>query len=117
MCAGNPGPRQSNSRIKVKNSNLLSAAAYILWVPALYIVLTEKRKEEFAGWHGGQALVLWTLVFAGFFGLRFLVNLLWRAVYNPYIDLLELLFGTAAYAYIVYCGLRSYQGLKFKIPH
>lgn len=96
---------------------MLAALAYILWVPSLYIVLTDKRKEEFVGFHGGQALVLWTMIFIIFFALRFLVNLAWSFYYIPYLDLLEVLFASAAFGYAVSCGCRSYQGEVFKIPH
>lgn len=95
----------------------LAALAYILWVPSLYIVLTDKRKKEFIGFHGGQALVLWTAIFLTFFALRFSVNLLWSFYYIPYLDLLEVLFASAAYGYAISCGYRSRQGEVFKIPH
>lgn len=99
------------------NDRTLAALAYILWIPSLYVVLTEKRKEEFLGFHGGQALLLWTLIFIGFFLIRFLVNLVWRFFYVPYLDMLEALFAFAAWGYAVYCGFRSLQGLTFRIPH
>ena len=95
----------------------LVAAAYILWVPSLYIVLTEKRKEEFIGFHGGQALLLWTAIFIIFFSVRFLVNLIWSFYYIPYLDLIEILAGAGLWGYAVFCGIRAYQGLTFNIPH
>jgi len=96
---------------------MLSALAYIFWIPSLYIVLTEKRKEEFVGFHGGQALLLWTAIFILFFAVRFLVNLLWSVFYIPYLDLLEVLAGAVMWGYAVYCGYRSFRGQTFKIPH
>ncbi len=95
----------------------LAALAYVLWIPSLYIVLTKQRKDEFAGFHGGQALVLWTLIFLGFFGLRFLVNLVWEYYYVPYLDLIEVLFASAAWGYALSCGYRCAQGEMFSIPH
>ncbi len=89
--------------------------AYVCWVPALYIVLTKLRKDEFVGFHGGQALVLWTLIFAGFFALRFLVNLLWSVFYIPYLDLIEVLFAFGAWGYALSCGVRCAQGEMFSL--
>jgi len=99
------------------NNKTLAAAAYILWIPSLYIVLTEKRKEEFVGFHGGQALVLWTLIFLAFFLTRALVNLIWSFIYIPYLDLLEILVASVGWGYAVACGIRSYQGTMFTIPN
>ena len=95
----------------------LATLAYALWIPALYIVLTDKRKDEFAGWHGGQALWLWTLIFIGFFALRFCVNLIWSFFYIPYLDLIEVLFASAAWGYALTCAYRCYQGERFRIPN
>jgi len=89
----------------MKNKTL-AALAYIFWVPSLYIVLTEMRREEYVGFHGGQALLLWTWIFVVFFLLRFLVNLVWRFYYVPYLDVLEILFGFCAWGYAFYCALR-----------
>jgi uncharacterized membrane protein len=95
----------------------LAALAYILWIPSLYIVLTEKRRDEFVGFHGGQALVLWTGIFLIFFAVRFLVNLIWSFFYIPYLDVLEILTGAGLYGYACYCGWRCYQEIAFKVPH
>ena len=99
----------------MKQSKTLAVLAYICWVPALYIVLTRLRKDEFVGFHGSQALIIWTLIFAGFFGLRFLVNLLWSIFYVPYLDLLEVLFAFSAWGYAVSCGVRCAQGERFTL--
>jgi uncharacterized membrane protein len=101
----------------MKKSKTLAVLAYICWIPALYIVLTGLRKDEFVGFHGGQALIVWTLIFAGFFGLRFAVNLVWLLFYIPYLDLLEVLFAFGAWGYAVSCGLRCAQGEMFTIPN
>ncbi|OGB90124.1 hypothetical protein A2625_04870 [candidate division WOR-1 bacterium RIFCSPHIGHO2_01_FULL_53_15] len=95
----------------------LAALAYSLWIPSLYIVLTEKRRDEFTGFHGGQALLMWTGIFIIFFAVRFLVNLIWSFFYIPFLDVLEILAGAALYGYALYCGLRCYRGIAFTIPH
>jgi len=93
----------------------LAASAYIFAIPSLYIVLTEKRRDEFIGYHGAQALRLWTFFCIIFFVLRFLVNLLWSFIYIPYLDLLEIFAALAFWIYALYCGLRSYRGEKFDL--
>ncbi|MGB9612580.1 MAG: hypothetical protein ACPL4K_00130 [Candidatus Margulisiibacteriota bacterium] len=99
------------------NSRVLAALAYIAWIPSLYIVLSEKRQEEFVGFHGAQALVLWTVIFIVYFAVRFLVNLVWSFYYFPYLDLLEVLTGFGWWGYALYCGVRCYLGQNFIIFH
>jgi uncharacterized membrane protein len=94
----------------------IAALAYIFWIPSLYIVLTKKRRDPFTGLHGGQALLLWTVIFITFFGLRCLVNLVWSVYYVPYLDLVEVLYASAAWGYALACGYRCFQGESFVIP-
>lgn len=100
-----------------QNSKLLAALAYVAWIPSLYIVLTESRRDEFVGFHGAQALLLWTIIFLSFFAMRFLVNLVWSLIYIPYLDLLEVVVGMGMWGYAVTCGMRCFQGMTFSIPH
>lgn len=115
--AGRFNPDSRHHKKDPMRDKTLAAAAYIFWVPSLYIVLTEKRKDPFVGFHGGQALLLWTFIFGIFFLLRFLVNLLWSFIYVPYLDLIEVLGAITMGIYAVYCGWRCFQGQDFKIPH
>ena len=87
---------------------LLVASAYIFSVPALYIVLTEKRYSERIGREGGQALLLWVRIFLIFFAVRFLVNLIWRIYYVPRLETLELVAGIVLWGYAVYRGAQSF---------
>ena len=95
---------------------ILAALAYVLFVPGLYIVLSDWRKKECVGYHGGQALLFWTAIFISFFFVRFLVNLVWLLIYIPYLDLLETLTAVAFYGYALKCAWRAYQGETFVIP-
>lgn len=61
--------------------------------------------------------MLWTAIFILFFFLRFTVNLVWRMLYVPYLDLIEVLFASLAWGYAVYCGYRCYLGEIFRIPN
>ena len=91
---------------------LLAAAAYVFWIPSLYIVLTEKRKEEFLGQHGARALFLWVKIFIAFFALRFLVNLIWRLAYLPNLDWIETAAAALLWGYAAYQGVRAARGEK-----
>jgi uncharacterized membrane protein len=95
----------------------LASLAYGLWIPSLYIVLTEKRHDEFVGFHGGQALLMWSAIFIIFFAVRFLVNLVWSVFYIPFLDTIEVITGAISYGYALYCGYRCYLGQSFKIPN
>jgi len=96
---------------------MLSSAAYLFGVPALYIILTEMRKKEYAGYHGRQAFLLWAAFIVIFFGLRLLVNLVWSFYYVPYLDLLEAAAAGGMGIYAFYCAYRAFSGIEFKIPH
>ncbi|MFH1825675.1 MAG: hypothetical protein ABH823_00075 [bacterium] len=98
-------------------SRLLAAFAYIFGIPALYIVLTEKRHNEALGWHGAQALKLWAGYFVIFFSLRFLINSAWQSHYWPLLNNLELLAVVLMAGYALFCGYRAGLGRKIKIPH
>jgi uncharacterized membrane protein len=98
------------------SDKLLAVFAYLFWIPALYIVLSEKRREKFVGFHGGQALILWTVIFLIFFAVRLLVNLVWGFFYVPYLEALEILTGAGLYGYALYCGWRCWRGRSFELP-
>ncbi|MFA6549567.1 MAG: hypothetical protein WCT39_06560, partial [Candidatus Margulisiibacteriota bacterium] len=69
-----------------KNDKILAAASYFFGVPALWVVLTEKKEKGFLYFHGVQAFYLWLYFFIAFFALRLLILLVWRLVYVPYLD-------------------------------
>ncbi|MBI5400253.1 hypothetical protein HZB07_06600 [Candidatus Saganbacteria bacterium] len=100
----------------IKN-NFLVAAAYLFGIPALYIALTDWRKKDYVGFHGGQALVLWCWFFVIFFAVRLLVDLVWGFSYIPILIWLERLTVLALGGYAVYCAYRAFYGQIFKIPH
>jgi len=100
-----------------KKERVLAALAYILWVPSLYLLLSEKRQEEYLGYHGGQAFVLWLAIFLIFFATRFLVNFIWSYYYLPYLDFLEVFVALGLWGYAVYCGARCLRAVNFRIPY
>ncbi len=95
------------------NDKLLAASAYFFGIPALYIVLTEKRKDEFVGAHGAAALFLWVRIFTVFFLLRLLVDLVWRFRYVPDLDLIEPAAAILLWGHSAYQGLLAARGASF----
>ncbi|MBU0672150.1 MAG: hypothetical protein KJ732_03880, partial [Candidatus Margulisbacteria bacterium] len=83
----------------------------------LFIVLTDYRKKDYVGFHGGQALVLWCLFFLIFFGQRSLVDWLWTKNYYPGLQWLEIITVLGLGGYALACAYRSFLGAIFKIPH
>ena len=99
----------------VKN-RLLVFLAYLLGIPALYIVLAASRKSKFVSYHGSQAMLLWCGYFVLFFGLRFLVNHIWQSRYLPGLEWLEISLVLLLAFYAFFCGLRAFMGRAFQIP-
>jgi uncharacterized membrane protein len=97
--------------------NILASAAYILGVPALYIVMTEKRRERQIGFHGAQAFLLWLAMLVIFFLSRLVINLIWSIKYIPQLQVLEWILVLAMGSYALFCGWRSFLGQDFRIPH
>ena len=75
---------------------MLCGAAYAIGIPALYIILTEKRKAKFTGFHGTQALFLWIGIVISWIVLRVFLDLIWNIVYLPFLgSLVSLAFSSA----------------------
>jgi hypothetical protein len=56
--------------MKKNNNKLLAAAAYVFFVPALYIILSDARRDDFLSYHASRAFYVWVLEAAGLLGLR-----------------------------------------------
>jgi len=96
---------------------MLSGAAYAFPVlVAIYIILTDKRKDKFTGFHGSQALFLWIGIVIGWIVLRVFIDLIWSIIYVPFFGPLVTLVGMALWIYALYCGYRAYMGEYFTIP-
>ncbi|MFA6431346.1 MAG: hypothetical protein WCV91_03055 [Candidatus Margulisiibacteriota bacterium] len=103
--------------IILKRDKKLSALAYLLGIPSLYIILTDRRKKAFVGFHGEQAFKLWWAFILSFFALRALINLIWYFNYLPGMEYVEALLSVYFVLYAAYCAYRSYRGLTFSLPH
>lgn len=72
-------------------------------MPALYTILAANKKDAIKYEHAIKALRMWIRFFALFFGLRLAINLVWRLIYIPYLDKLEI----ALAAYLAYCAISA----------
>lgn len=98
------------------SARILSASAYLFGIPALYIVLTVKQKDDFARRHGSQAFLLWVSFFVIFFMIRMIIDWLWSRAYVPGLAWFEIVAVVFMGCYAVYCAWRSLLGREFKIP-
>jgi len=100
------------------DDRILAGFAYAVGFPSLYIILSEKRKDPFVGYHGAQALFLWIGIFVVWIGLRVILNFLDSlGLYLAILDSLSSLLIFALWIYALYCGFRAYNGDYFDVPY
>ena len=100
------------------DDRILAGFAYAVGFPALYIILSEKRKDAFVGYHGAQAMFYWISIFAIWVGIRVLFNFLDSVgIYLAILDSLSSLAIFCLWIYALYCGFRAYNGDYFDIPY
>jgi uncharacterized membrane protein len=99
------------------SERILVSSAYLFGIPALYIVLTAKKKDDYIRRHGSQAFLLWVLYFVIFFLARFLIDWQWSRAYSPQLDKIEILLVALMGFYAIFCGYRSLLGKEFRIPY
>lgn len=100
-----------------QENRLLAATSYAVGIPALYIILTEKRNDKFLFYHGSQALFLWIGIIVAWILLRVLLDMLWSIIYIPFLSPLVSLVGLVLWVYALYCGYKAYGGEYFEIPY
>lgn len=94
--ADRPEPQSDTNR-------LLAALGYPFFIIALIMILTDPgKKDPFVRYHAYQAIFLGVAYLLGFviFWIPFIGWLLWIAMF----------------AYIIYCGVQTYQGKYFQVP-
>ncbi len=100
-----------------KEDKLLSAAAYAIGIPALYIILGDKRKDPFTGFHGAQALFLWIALFVCWIGITIIVDFIWNIAYIHILGTVGSILKFGLWLYALYCGYKAYMGETFEIPY
>ena len=58
------------------DDRMLAGFSYAVGFPAIYIILSEKRKDAFVGYHGAQAMFLWIGIMVLWIGMRVFLNFL-----------------------------------------
>ena len=103
---------------KIHEDRVLAGAAYAVGIPAIYIIMTEKRKDEFVGMHGVQAMFYWVGLMVAWIGLRVFLSLLDSiGIYFALLDSLSSLAVFLLWVYALYFGFRAYMGETFEIPY
>lgn len=100
------------------DDRILAGFAYAVGFPSLYVILSEKRKDAYVGYHGAQALFLWIGILVAWIGLRVFLNFLDSiGLYLALLDSLSSLLIFSLWIYALYCGFRAYNGDYFDIPY
>lgn len=95
---------------------LISAAAYLFFIPALYIILTDKRKVSFNAQHAAQALLLWIVFTCVMISSRFLLGLVDDFFYFPLLYFKYLV--TFLYlGLLLYLAGKSIYGKVYQLPY
>jgi len=93
------------------NEKLLAAAAYAFFIPALYIALTDRRKEKFLSFAAAQAILLWVLYFLIYIILRIVVNLI------PAVEIITLIVKITMWGYALFLAAKALRGVSCPIPY
>ena len=96
---------------------LLAAGAYAFFIPSLYIILTEKRKNKFLAFAAAQSLLLWVAYTITVIILRVLLNLIWMFSYVPFIDHLVMLLKIGMWGYALFLAGKAIYGKTVRIPY
>lgn len=99
------------------DDRLLAGFSYAVAFPAIYILLSDKRRDPFAGYHGAQALFMWLGIMVIWIAIRIFFNFLDSVgIYFAVIDWFSSLIMFSLWIYALYCGMRAYNGDYFDIP-
>ncbi|MFC1767914.1 hypothetical protein ACFLZ2_05165 [Candidatus Margulisiibacteriota bacterium] len=99
------------------DDRVLTGAAYAVGVPAIYIIMTEKRNDPFVGAHGVQALFYWVAIMVLWVGVRVLLGFFDSiGIYFALLDSLSSIAIFVLWVYALYSGFRAYMGETFDIP-
>jgi uncharacterized membrane protein len=99
------------------DDRILAGFAYAVAFPSIYIILSEKRRDAFVGYHGAQAMFLWIGILVIWIGIRVFLNFLDSVgIYFMLLESLSSMLIFALWIYSLYCGFRAYNGDYFDIP-
>jgi uncharacterized membrane protein len=102
----------------LSDDRILAGSAYAAGFPSLYIILSDKRKDPFVGYHGTQAMFLWIAILVAWIGMRIFLNFLDSiGIYFALLDSLSSILIFLLWIYALYSGFRAYNGDSFDIPY
>jgi len=114
LCA--KGASASGGQI-TNEEKLLAAAGYAFFIPALYIALTDKRKQRFLAFAAAQSIILWILFILVFIALRILLNLIWTISYFPILNQIAFLIKLIMWGYALFLASEAIKGESHPIPY
>jgi uncharacterized membrane protein len=107
----------TNDKLQISNEDkLLSATAYAFFIPSLYIILTDKRKNEFDSYAAAQSILLWLAYLVIFILLRILLNLIWSVFYLPFLETVFTAVKMAMWVYALYLATQALYGVNVRVP-
>jgi len=93
-----------------------AALSYAFFFPALYIILTEKRKKEYLALHSSQALFYWVFSFVLLVAVRYSIDHVMTLVYiRPFEIMLPLLMWLI-WLYALWCAFLALLGRQVNTP-
>ena len=95
---------------------LTASAAYLLFFPALYMILTEKRKDEYLALHSSQALFYWIFSLILLVVLRSGIDYVMAHIYIRPFELILPLLMWGIWLYAVWCAFLVLLGRQVNIP-
>ncbi len=100
------------------DDRLLAGFSYAVGFPAIYVILSEKRKDAFVGYHGAQAMFMWIGIMVLWIGIRVFMNFLDSlGISFAILDSLASIAIFCLWIYALYCGFRAYNGDYFDVPY
>jgi uncharacterized membrane protein len=100
------------------DDRVISGFAYAVGFPSLYIILSDKRRDPFVGYHGTQAIFLWIAIVVIWIGIRVFLNFLDSlGISFAFLNSLSSVVIFLLWIYALYCGFRAYNGDYFDIPY
>ena len=92
--------------------NALIAACYAFFIPSLYIILTDSRKQEILAENAAQALLLWLSYFIVIWFLRAIILLSGLFVLFPILSIINAFF----ILLVASCSFKALRGEKIELP-
>lgn len=98
------------------SDKILIAAGYLFWLPAFYIILSDKRKNKTAALHSSQAMILWISLVFLIVTMKILFNLFLSFFHLHFLYFIFEILPFLFWLYCVYCAGMFMVNREFEIP-